>query len=530
MSKERIKKITTRANNTLSKAALLFLVLLPVLGVLQVSEICSYSMDELILYSGLIIILSTIPCILNKLIYDDNAVAVATLVALEILFMIVAANPYAELSMIYVALPVISMLYCDRKMVRKSAVMGYMGMIVICIYRTITYSDAVTMLYRIDRLYLTLLRLTLEYLLFVAFAVFGAARLEKWVMEESENSPATESAPVTKQQEKTGAAPRISRECLYDVESFFSGIERDMLAIIKGKEKEFELELDDHLPVKLFGDKEAIRQALSGICSDLLMYRAQASIKMEVTYDSGITPKKGQNITLIVKVSGKTDITAITANKTALGYYLSKSVIEDLKGSFEDLSDSSQAVFKIRVLQRVEDEATIGGKKKQQFNQLNQFRGDSDSMRQRPAFHKEVKILVVDDNREVCKLISAIANSMGVISESADTGAKALQLLESQDYQMVFLDQMMPEKSGLETVKELRLLEEEYYEKLPVVLLAVNTSEDAKNEYLKQGFTDCVAKPIKETEIKERLHKWIKDDYPITYAEYIKMQEKKNEG
>ena len=530
MSKERIKKITTRANNTLSKSALLFLVLLPVIGVLQVSEICSYSTDELILYSGLIIILSTLPCILNRLIYNDNVITVITLGALEILFMMVAVNPYAELSMIYVALPVISLLYCNRQIVRKSAVMGYVGMIVICIYRTVTYSDAVTMLYRIDKLYLTLLRLTLEYLLFVAFAVFGAARLENWVLEKAEDSSETESIPVSKQQEKTGAASRISRECVYDVESFFFGIERDMLAIIKGKEKEFELELDEHLPMKLYGDKKAIRQALSGICSDLLMYRAKAAIKMEVTYDSGITPKKGQNITLIVKVSGTTDITAITVNKTALGYYLSKSVIEDLKGSFEDLSDSDQAVFKIRILQRVENEATIGDKKKQQLSRLNQLRGDSDSMQKRPTFHKEVKILVVDDNKEVCKLISAIANSMGIISESADTGAKALQLLESQEYQMVFLDQMMPEKSGLETVKELRLLEEEYYEKLPVVLLAVNTSEDAKKEYLKQGFTDCVSKPIKGTEIKERLHKWIKDDYPITYAEYIKMQEKENEG
>ncbi|MCH5281566.1 MAG: response regulator [Lachnospiraceae bacterium] len=526
MSKERAKKITTRANGVLSKSALLFLVLLPVLGVLQVSEICSYSTDELILYCGLIVIFSTIPCILNKIIYDEKVIAFVTLVALEALCMIVAVNPFTELSMIYVALPVVSLLYCDRQMVKKGAAIGYIGMIIICIYRTMTFRNMTTMLYRIDKLYLTLLQFTLEYLIFVVCAVFGAARLENWVLEGQEELPAAEGASVGKTQERVAVSSRISKECPYDVESFFFGIERDMLAIIKGKEKSFELEIDPHLPVRLYGDKKAIRQALSGICSDLLMYRAKASIKMEVTYDSGITPKKGQNITLIVRVSGITDITAITANKTALGYYLSKSVIEDLKGSFEDLSDAEEAIFKIRVLQRVEDATTIGDIKKQQFGQLNQLRSNSGNMGQRSAFHKEVKILVVDDNREVCKLVSAIANSMGVLTESADTGAKALQLLESQEYQMVFLDQMMPEKSGLETVQELRFLEDEYYQKLPVVLLAVNTSEEAKAEYLKQGFSDCVSKPIKEMEIKERLHKWIKDDYPITYAEYIKMQEK----
>lgn len=529
MSKERIKKITIRANGILSKSALLFLVLLPVLGALQVSKISSYSVDELILYSGLIIILSTIPCIFNKILYNEEIISLVTLVSLETLLMMVAANPYTELSMIYVALPVVSMLYCDRQMVKKGALIGYIGLVAVCVYRTFTFMDITTMLYRFDKLYLTLLQFTLEYLLFVAFAVFGATRLENWVLEEQENNGTAEGASTKERQEKTNTVSRISRGCVYDVESFFSRIERDMLAIIKGKEKTFQLELDTHLPVKLFGDKEAIRQAVSGICSDLLMYRAQASIKMEVTYDSGITPKKGQNITLIVRISGSTDITAITANKTALGYYLSKSVIEDLKGSFEDLSDAEEAIFKIRILQRVEDESTIGDKRKQQYDQMNLLRGDSAHRRQKSVFRKEVKILVVDDNREVCKLVSAIANSMGVLTESADNGALALQLLESQEYQMVFLDQMMPEKSGLETMTELRLLEEEYYQKLPVVLLAVNTSEDAKEEYLKQGFSDCISKPIKETEVKERLHKWIKDDYPITYAEYIKLQENINE-
>lgn len=528
MSNEKIKRMAIRVNGILSKTAVLFLLLIPVICILRGLEIYSGSLEELVFASVFILILSVVPGIFNKLLYNEELIAIVTLSSMEILLMLVSVTHFAELSIIYVAVPIISLLYCNQKIAQRACVVGYLGMLVICIYRTTFLVDSETILYCEENIYLTLLKFTLEFLFITIIVNYAAGFFESWLLDSWEGV-SKEGANTLLYGTEAKAGKQQLNESVYDVQSLFSGIERDMLSIIKGKNKKFELELDTHLPVKLFGDKEEIRQAVSGICSDLLMYRKEASVKLYVTYDNGIVPKRKQGITLIIRISGYTDITAITVNRKALGYYLSQRIIEKLKGSFEDLSNSKEAVFRICLLQRVEDERTIEKRKAQQLAEMSRLQGDSANWNKKAMFRKQIKVLVVDDNKEVCKLMDAILNSMGASADCTDTGAKAIKLLENKDYQMVFIDQMMPEKSGIETVKELRYLEDEYYQKLPIVLMTVNTREDAKKEYLELGFSDCIAKPVEENEVKEKTRNWIKDDYPLTYAEYIKMQEQENE-
>lgn len=530
MSNEKMKGMAIRVNGILSKTAFLFLLLIPVICILRGLEIYSGSLEGLVFASVFILILSVVPGIFNKLVYNEELIALVTLSAMEVLLMLISMNRFAELSVIYVAVPVISLLYCNQKITQKACIVGYLGMLIVCIYRTTFLLDCQTILYCKENIYLTVLKFTLEFLFITIIVNYAAGFFESWLLDSREGVGKDGGDALPYGAEIKGIAGELQlNESVYDVQSLFNGIERDMLSIIKGKDKKFELELDDHLPVKLFGDKEEIRQAVSGICSDLLMYRKEASVKLSVTYDSGIVPKRKQGITLIIRVSGYTDITAITVNRKALGYYLSQRIIEKLKGSFEDLSNSEEAVFRICLLQKVEDERTIEKRKAQQLAEISRLKGDSAGWNKKATFKKQIKVLVVDDNKEVCKLMDAILNSMGASADCTDTGAKAIKMLEKKDYQMVFIDQMMPEKSGIETVKELRYLEDEYYQKLPIVLMTVNTKEDAKKEYLELGFSDCIAKPVEENEVKEKTRKWIKDDYPLTYAEYIKMQEQENE-
>lgn len=529
MSNEKIKRMAIRVNGMLSKTAFLFLFFIPVICVLRAVGIYTGSLEDLIFALVFILVLSVFPSVFNRLVYDEELIATVMLFSMEVLLMLVSMNRFVELSLLYTAVPVISLLYCNQKITQRACIVGYLGMTAVCVYRTSFLKDCSSVLYCNENIYLTLLKFTLEYLFIAGIVYYGAGFFESRLLEREEVTK-EERLPAVYGKEGDKSGRKVSlNESVYDVQNLFSGIDRDMQSIIKGKNKKFKMELDSHLPVKLFGDKEEIRQAVSGICSDLLMYRQEASVKLYVTYDSGIVPKKKQSITLIIRISGFTDITAITVNRKALGYYLSQRIIEKLKGSFEDLSNTQEAVFRICLLQRVEDERSIENRKEQQLAELNRIQGDSAQWNRKLMFKKQVRVLVVDDNKEVCKLIDAILNSAGVLADCTDTGAKAIEMLESKDYQMVFIDQMMPEKSGIETVKELRYLEDEYYQKLPIVLMTVNTREDARKEYLEMGFSDCISKPIEGNEVKAKMRKWIKDDYPLTYAEYIKMQESENE-
>lgn len=529
MSGEKMKKIAIKANTVLSKLILIFLFLIPIIGILQAAGFSCASQKELPIVIAIILVLSLLPYICNKALYNEEMITSVTLLSMEILFLMISLNPYAELTIVYVLVPVISLVYCNQRLTQRVCLLCYLGMIAVCLYRAMSMANGGMGADNESAVYLTLLKFTLEFLA-VTFAVcYGAGFVERLIADCEVNVGESKYFTAVSGKEKVEKQEHVLQEVTYDVEGLFRGIEKDMLAMIKGKNKYFELELDENLPIKLFGAKEEVRQALSDICSDLLMYRSEAAIKMEVTYNSGIVPKKNQNITLAVRISGYTDITAVTVNKAALGYYLSQKIIEQLKGSFEDLSNSEEAVFRICLLQRVEDERTIAKKREQQIQEMHQIQSEAAGVNNMSLFRKKIRVLVVDDNKESCKLIDAILNSMGVQVVCADNGAKAIELLETKEYQLVFMDQMMPEKSGIETVKELRYLDDEYYQNLPIVLMTVNTKEEAKKEYEELGFTDCISKPIKVNEVKSTLRKWIKDDYPLTYAEYKRMQENENE-
>ncbi|MBD5541550.1 MAG: response regulator [Lachnospiraceae bacterium] len=529
MTNDKMKKMAIKVNGILSRAILLFLFLVPVICVLQVVGISEFPMNEIIFAIALIVVLCIVPGVFNKISYNEELIATVVLVAMEILFILVSLNPYTELAVIYMIVPVVSLFYCNQRLTQRVCLLCYLGMVFACCYRAVALDGCKFIIGNDSTVYLVLLKFTLEYILLAAIVCYGAGFFEGLVLENRDIEELNGEIAAISGKEMSGGKQHLLQECSYDVESLFHGIEKDMLAIIKGKQKSFEVEIDPNLPVRLFGAKEEIRRALSGVCSDLLMYHAEASVKIYVTYDDGIVPKKNQNITLIIKVSGYTDITAVTVNKAALGYYLSQRIIKQLKGSFEDFSNSEQASFRICLLQRVEDERTI--KKREELHKQELKRVQRESQGTGSVFlgANRIKALVVDDNKENRKLIDAILNSMGVQVVCTDNGASAIELLESQEYQLVFLDQMMPEKSGIETLKELRYLKDDYYQTLPIILMTVNTKEEAKKEYGELGFTDCISKPINVNEVKSSLRKWIKDDYPLTYTEYVKMQEIENE-
>lgn len=526
MYNEKMKMAAIRANRMLSKLILVFLFFIPTILILYFTGYIQHDIEKIIYVCVGILVLCVFPGIINKISYNEDIISNAVLMSLEIVLSLLALNPYMEVAFAYIAVPVFSLFYCNQRLSQRISLLCYICMVGVIYYRATAMNTGV---YNGVDVYMSLLQFTIEYVIVATIVCYVADYFETHVLDSSK-----EQIGGLEYSNLSGAMAKERKEIaldetIYDVQGLFRGIEKDMLGIIRGKNKKFEVDIDENLPIKLYGAREEIRQALSGLCSDLLLYRSEANIRMSVSYESGILPKKGQSITLVVRIIGYTDITAVTVNKAALGYFLSQRIIDRLKGSFEDLSDSEEAVFRICLLQRVEDERTIRAYHELQMQDLRHMKTEAINASGMSVYHNRIQVLVVDDNRENCKLIDAILSSMGVIVECTDNGAKALELLEGKEYQMMFIDQMMPEKSGLETVKELRYLDDEYYQQLPVVLMSVNARADAKKGYMELGFSDCISKPIKENEVKTVIQRWIKDDYPLTYAEYVRMQENSNE-
>lgn len=84
-------------------------------------------------------------------------------------------------------------------------------------------------------------------------------------------------------------------------------------------------------------------------------------------------------------------------------------------------------------------------------------------------------------------------------------------MIQEKEYDLVFMDHLMPVMDGVEAVKEIRKLEGEFYKRLPVIALTGNTAKEQREEYLRIGMSDFLPKPIDLEEIYGKIRKWIPD-------------------
>ncbi|MDD3218081.1 MAG: ATP-binding protein [Lachnospiraceae bacterium] len=121
----------------------------------------------------------------------------------------------------------------------------------------------------------------------------------------------------------------------------------------------------------------------------------------------------------------------------------------------------------------------------------------------------DAKILVVDDNLMNLKVAEGLLRPYQVKVFTAESGKEALSKLLSMDFDFIFMDHMMPEMDGVETLHRIRQNSGAYYHNLPVIALTANAIGGAREMFLEEGFQDFVAKPIEPTALERVLRKYI---------------------
>jgi len=102
------------------------------------------------------------------------------------------------------------------------------------------------------------------------------------------------------------------------------------------------------------------------------------------------------------------------------------------------------------------------------------------------------KVLVVDDEPEVRLVLSEFLESRGFEVATAESGAKALAIVDEVSPQVVLLDVTMPEMDGVETLKRLTALKPG----LPIIMVTANADVDVTSKLLALGAADYIPKPF----------------------------------
>ena len=294
-------------------------------------------------------------------------------------------------------------------------------------------------------------------------------------------------------------------------------------AKLQEKPLEFEIQVNENLPSWLYGDEVRIRQIINNFLSNAVKYTKQGKVTFCLDYEQ----KSGEQILLIISVAdtgigikeedlGKlfTSFTRIEEKRnrniegTGLGLNLTKNLV-DLMGG-EVLVESTYgkgSCFTARIPQKIVDATPMGDFSRRYQQYLSS--SDDDTL----SFSApEAKILVVDDVEMNLKVVKGLLKETKIQIDTAASGRQCLERVKTTRYDVIFLDHMMPEMDGIETLQNMKLLTDNLNGEVPVIMLTANAIVGAKEEYMQAGFTNYLTKPIQETELLEMLLKYLPEE------------------
>ncbi|MDR2577626.1 MAG: response regulator [Chitinispirillales bacterium] len=120
----------------------------------------------------------------------------------------------------------------------------------------------------------------------------------------------------------------------------------------------------------------------------------------------------------------------------------------------------------------------------------------------------DARVLIVDDIRTNLEVAKGLLAPYDMRVDTCMSGSEAITLIRLNDYDLVLMDQMMPEMDGLETVKRIRGMECACT-RLPIVALTANAAAGTREALLQNGFDDFLTKPIDTAGLNGVLEKWI---------------------
>ena len=125
----------------------------------------------------------------------------------------------------------------------------------------------------------------------------------------------------------------------------------------------------------------------------------------------------------------------------------------------------------------------------------------------------EARVLIVDDNALNLKVAVGLMQPYKMQLFTAESGAKAVEMLRSGKFDLVFMDHMMPDMDGVETTKLIRSMDGVYFHRLPIIALTANAVNGAREMFIRSGMNDFLAKPIETAALDKMLHSYLPKEY-----------------
>lgn len=270
------------------------------------------------------------------------------------------------------------------------------------------------------------------------------------------------------------------------------------------------IDVADDTPIKLQGQKSVIKKSIGHIIENSLSMIIDGHIKIAVSTnyinnrknvilkivitDTGIGIKS-ENVKDILQSDNLKETSSSDESKVELAIAIE--LIKSIGGELKINSEYGKGtVYTITLNQKVIDDRTMND---EMYKDLQEkFRRNLGALKKVNA-----NILVVDDNEVNLTVLRNIIKTFGAEVDSAKSGAIALELAQAKNYDLMFIDYLMPDMDGIETLYSIRNINK-YYKQAPAVLVSANTFSN-ENEFKDNGFDEYLPKPISQKDIERCL-------------------------
>lgn len=283
---------------------------------------------------------------------------------------------------------------------------------------------------------------------------------------------------------------------------------------------EFSISLNPSMPCGLYGDEVRVRQIINNLLSNAVKYTNEGEIELHVDYEG----KRDAIMMLVITVKDtgigikKEDIGRLFENftrvdekrnrnieGTGLGLNLTKNLVEMMGGEISVSSVYGQgSTFQARIQQHIRNHEPIGDFSKRYHEQM-----ERENLETELVYAPDAKVLVVDDVPMNLLVAKGLLKYTAVAVDTAESGMDALDKIQKDKYDLIFMDHLMPVMDGVECFHRMKEMENHPNITTPVVILTANAILGAREEYMQAGFADYLSKPIQEKELNAVLLRYL---------------------
>lgn len=298
-----------------------------------------------------------------------------------------------------------------------------------------------------------------------------------------------------------------------------------------------ESEYDTTIPCSYLGDETRIKQILVNLLNNALKFTKKGHVKISVSGTRGET-EDTERLIFRVEDTGcgirEEDLEKIfenfkqldskrnrSAEGTGLGLSITKHLAELMQGTIKVESVYGEgSTFIVDILQKIADARPLSEVPEQEVKKEDPLE---------PFTVSGYKVLVVDDNLINRKVARSFLQTYGLEITEAESGMEAIDLVHRTQFDIIFMDHMMPLMDGIEAVQKIR---NDCGENgtLPVIIaLTANAMEGVRETFLASGFQDFITKPLDRKAMHRVLLKWIPEEKRIAGGSWINHLQSNND-